>query len=384
MLKDERHCRQKSARFRALSVSLLLILSMGCERRSSSSTTTNISAAPSTSPEVTVVTAARPVLPDTSARVADAPTAVLDYSLAKSSAKASETRLAEVAATRSLGKRGFGEVLTCGLVPRKVLAAHDKAFIRDAKGTPSMPLKDSMPYFVFEEDEDGRCRIGAVQDASLAQGWVNPDECFLWPNRRLCYPKKYGDVSLTLQADDGTERVLDGTLAAFDPTAQMPWPILGTSKEDGSMFVLADLRCLKGESAVPIRLRGTDDYEIYVLYSQREIDHSLEQLTRLAGILPKMPVADIPRVFGNFLTQNECDFVDLGELSATLDVFPGKSPDFLMRKMLGERLKNVERALGQQIERLLKIGGSTENFNSAHYTYIVPLTDVLGEGGTAL
>ena len=240
-----------------------------------------------------------------------------------------------------------------------------------------MPLKDSLPYFVFEEDTDGRCRIGAVQDASLAQGWVQADDCFRWPNRRLCYPKKTGDVSLTLNAEDGTERVLEGTLPTFDPTQQMPWPILGTGDEAGSLYVLADLRCLKGESAMPLRIRDVEDYQLYVLFTQREIDHALEQLTRLAGLLPKMPVADIPRVFGSFLTQNECDFVDLGELSSTLDVFPGKSPDFLMRKMLGERLKNVEQALGRQIERLLKIGGATTNFNPAHYTYVVPLEELL-------
>lgn len=380
MLNCDPHRRQNSALFRILSASLLVILFMGCDSRRSSSRSVG-SDSPSSAVTETVVAPDGTTLTDPSGLVIGAPTAVLDYALAKSSAEASEGRLAAVS-TRTLGKRGFGDVLTCGLVPRKLLAAHVDALIRDADGIPSMPLKDSLPYFVFEEAEDGRCLVGPVQDASLAQGWVNPDEFFLWPNRRLCYPKKSGEVSLTLEAEDGTEQVLEGILPPFDPADQMPWPILGTSEEDGSLFVLADLRCLKGESAVPIRIRSMEDYEIYLLYSQRELDHSLEQLTRLAGILPKMPVTDIPRVFGSFLTQNECDFVDLTELSATLDVFPGKAPDFLMRKMLGERLKNVELALGQQIERLLKIGSSTENFNPAHFTYIVPLTDVLGEGGT--
>ncbi|MBI5757692.1 MAG: hypothetical protein HZA46_04160 [Planctomycetales bacterium] len=351
-----------------------LLTTLGCDKGTGLSGSTGYAAPPAAADRTPAETSSSTTIASAriSTAVAHAPTASLDYFSARDSAAKDESRLTKLPYSRRVGERGFGKVLTTGLVPRKILASHPKAYVCDEDGSPVQPLRDGLPYFVFDERE-GRFFVGQLQDVDLAQGWVQLDDCYPWFNRRLCYPKRAGEVSLTLASPSGDYVELSGTLPSFDPTSSMPWPVLATADDDKSLVVLADLRPLGGGQAIPIRFQDAADLELYVLFSQREIDEALQNLTRLAGILPKLPVGDIPRVFGSFLTQNQVDFVDLGELQTTLDAFPGKAPDFLMKRELGERLKHVEHALGKQVEQLLRVAESTDHFNAAHYTYVVPL-----------
>lgn len=324
-----------------------------------------------------------PALPSKSAPgAAAAPEGTLDYTSASREAKATERYFeTKIDYSRTIGPRGFGGVLVSGLIPRKILAKARGLFLKDERGAKKSPLKDGVPYFVFEETE-GKVLVSSIQDhetALRAGGWVGTDECYPWITRRLAYPKRAGRVTLRVKEASGETKELPGEIQPFDATRMMPWPILAGAPADGWLVVLADLREF-GADFTPLKVRTADDYEIYVLYSETELNKALTNLTSLSAVLDsgKMPVSDIPRVFGNFVTQNQADFLDLDELKKTVEIYPGGSPDFLFRGALDARLKRINHVVRGNVEKLERIALSADYRNPSHSVHVIPLRDLEG------
>lgn len=275
----------------------------------------------------------------------------------------------------SVEERGVGSVLLEGRIPRKALAARKGFYIYDDEGLPKQAFRTAVPYFVFDDSED-RLLVGRVQDREVAEGWVLKSESHSWFSRRLVYPRPGSDLAAKVRREVGPE-----ALPPLEPTSRMPWPILHETDEEGEWLVLCDFGALGGEyepSALPIMGRFQDRFDIYVLFTETELDRTLSDLTGLMAALDsgKMPVEDIPRVFGSFMTQNQVDFLDLDEVKKVLDIYPGTTPSDLLKGKLESRFRAVANSLGPQIDWLLSVSRSREYYNGAHGTYVVPLSSL--------
>ena len=81
-------------------------------------------------------------------------------------------------------------------------------------------------------------------------------------------------------------------------------------------------------------------------------------------------------MFGSFMTQNRVDFLDLDDVKKVLDIYPGGSPDLLIKREAEDRIQTIGRSLEPQIDWLLKVSRSRDFFNPAHGTYVVPLSSL--------
>ncbi|MBI2480273.1 MAG: hypothetical protein HYV60_17065 [Planctomycetia bacterium] len=263
--------------------------------------------------------------------------------------------------------RGPGGVLTVGLTPWKVIATEEGVQLHDEDGLPRREMKSNVPYYVFQNRGDGLlvCRIQDEELAARSGGWVNGDACFSWYSRRLVYPRPDGELARTLTLELGTA----GALPSFDPTTMMPWPILAEMESEHGWLVLCDFRHYGADMMVlPVMAAYQREFDIYVLFTEVELNRVLRELTALVAIIDsgRMPISDVPRVLGAFLTQNQVDFMEFQEIEETLDVFPGR------------RLRLIRGAIRDQIEWLVKVSRSRGHYNEAHGVYVLPL-DALGE-----
>lgn len=271
--------------------------------------------------------------------------------------------------------RGVGNVLLVDGIPRKALASQRGLYLYDDDELPKQSFRTAVPYFVFEDSGD-RLLVGRVQDHEVAEGWVRAEEAHSWFSRRLVYPRPESDLAKKLRREVGPD-----ALPPLDPTVRMPWPILHETEDAGEWLVLCDFGATGGEyepTALPITGRFHDQFDIYVLFTETELDRTLSDLTGLLAALDsgKMPVEDIPRVFGSFMTQNQVDFLDLEEVRKVLDIYPGGSPSHLLKGKLETRFRSVAESLGPQIDWLLSVSRSREYYNGAHGTYVVPLASL--------
>ncbi len=287
-----------------------------------------------------------------------------------------ERKFRSITPKRPAEMTGIGRVLTYGLVPRKVLAKREGVFLRDDSGYQSRPFRINVPYFVFAERED-QLLIGRLQDHELVErsgGWVQKEDCYPWYSRRLVYPKPDGELAKYV---DSRSTASSG-IRPFIASSMMPWPIL-FQNDDSSWTVLCDFRAYGSDQVpLPINDEQKTNFDIYVLFSETELNHALANLTKLAAILQsgKLPIGETPRVLGSFLAQNQVDFVDLTEVKQTLELFPGGSPDMLMKHELEHRRRAIEHWCEEQVAWLTKVCTSTDCYNEEHAVYLVPLHSI--------
>ncbi len=274
-----------------------------------------------------------------------------------------------------LGK-GIGGVVTFGRVPWKVVVKDENTTLYDAEGHPLRLARPSVPYFVFEQRGENLL-IGRLQDRDCVNrngGWLNAADCLSWYSRRLVYPTPDSGAAQALEDGLGSEYALP----EYDVERAMPWPILAETAT-ADWLVLCDLRHYgSGFWPLPIQYSHIEEFDIFVIFSETELDQTITNITALSAIVDsgRVPVEELPKAVGSFLTQNEVDFLDLDEVRRTVDLFPGGSPDFLMKRELDSRMKRLIANLVGQLRWLLRVVRSRGYYNEAHSIYVVPLDDL--------
>lgn len=264
------------------------------------------------------------------------------------------------------GERGYGKVLLTGKVPRKALARGENVQIFDERGYPKRPMKSSTPFFVFEDTGD-HWLVGAEQDRDLAVGWVRANQCFAWPTRRLVYPSESAAQTMSL----GTE---GRRLPQFRADDMMPWPVLAEDRAADTLTVLADFSSIGG-SIIPMQIGRTDQLNVYVLFSEKELNTLLSRLTEVVGFLEsgRLSLPQIVQLLGDFLTQNRIDFLDFPEMKKVVALYPGGTPSFLMKVELEKEVKRLIPKLREQIGVLLDAVAARDFYNAAHGLYVLPM-----------
>lgn len=283
-------------------------------------------------------------------------------------AKSAETVFETIRYLDTPGERGYGRVLLAGKVPRKALARRDDVQILDERGFPKRLMKSSTPFFVFE-DTGEHWLVGSEQDRDLAIGWVRSDHCFAWPTRRLVYPIDLEALSAALDVAG-----VGAHLPPFRAEDVMPWPVISEDRDTDSLTVLADLSPIGG-GIMPMHIAHTEQFELYVLFSEKELNLLLARLTELVGFLEsgRLSLPQIVQVLGDFLTQNRIDFLDFPEMQKVVDLYPGGRTTLLFEVELQKEIKRVLPKLRDQIAVLLDAVAARDFFNSAHGLYILPM-----------
>lgn len=266
------------------------------------------------------------------------------------------------------GERGYGRVLLTGKVPRKALARREDVQILDERGYPKRLMKSSTPFFVFE-DTGEHWLVGSEQDRDLAIGWVRSDQCFAWPTRRLVYPVDLEALSAALDvAGVGTH------LPPFRAEDVMPWPVIAEDRDTDSLTVLADLSPIGG-GIMPMHIAHTEQFELYVLFSEKELNTLLARLTELVGFLEsgRLSLPQTVQVLGDFLTQNRIDFWDFAEMKKVVDLYPGGRTTLSFEVELQKEIKRAIPKLREQIAVLLDAVAARDFYNAAHGLYILPM-----------
>lgn len=288
-----------------------------------------------------------------------------------SEAKRTESSFEAIKYSSTPGERGYGDVLLSGKVPRKAVARSTKIQIYDEHGFPKREMKPSMPYFVFDDNGE-HWLVGLEQDKAAALGWVRADQCYPWPSRRLAYP-----VALLPKRDPAEGHDSSAPIHTFSAEELMPWPVIVEDRAGRQLTVLADMKGLEG-SIVPVQYSTTDELQLFVMFTEREFNQLLARLTETVGFLESgtlKPQQEV-KVLGDLLTQNQIDFLDLNEVQAVVDLYPGGKPSFLLDYEIKKRIRKVLPTLRKQLGSLLDVTAVRNFFNPARGVYVLPIGSI--------